>query len=235
MVLTDRIMGGVYPNFVVALQQIALTEGNSLTLTYSLLFTHLLIHLHRYQRILQGLVTICCTKNPFICIDLDVFSTVEGDYSLTLLFILALTHLLTYLLTHSVIILVDVWPCWYYPWEHDYWFICCCWSLLCDDSSGYYKDKNSNATPWWSTGTLLTHSFTLFLTHALTQVYLNMYDCLTKILSNEGPWALYRALPPRLLAVVPMIGIQFGVYELMKRVLLKQPAPDKNKVQKKGK
>ncbi len=31
MVLTDRIMGGVYPNFVVALQQIALTEGNSLT------------------------------------------------------------------------------------------------------------------------------------------------------------------------------------------------------------
>ncbi len=62
-----------------------------------------------------------------------------------------------------------------------------------------------------------------------------MYDCLTKILSNEGPWALYRALPPRLLAVVPMIGIQFGVYELMKRVLLKQPAPDKNKVQKKGK
>ena len=81
----------------------------------------------------------------------------------------------------------------------------------------------------------LTHSFTLFLTHALTQVYLNMYDCLTKILSNEGPWALYRALPPRLLAVVPMIGIQFGVYELMKRVLLKQPAPDKNKVQKKGK
>ena len=115
MVLTDRIMGGVYPNFVVALQQIALTEGNSLTLTYSLLFTHLLIHLRRYQRILQGLVTICCTKNPFICIDLDVFSTVEGDYSLTLLFILALTHLLTYLLTHSVIILVDVWPCWYYP------------------------------------------------------------------------------------------------------------------------
>jgi len=62
-----------------------------------------------------------------------------------------------------------------------------------------------------------------------------MYDCLTKILSNEGPWALYRALPPRLLAVVPMIGIQFGVYEFMKRVLLKQPAPDKNNVQKKGK
>ncbi len=30
MVLTDRIMGGVYPNFFVALQQIALTEGNSL-------------------------------------------------------------------------------------------------------------------------------------------------------------------------------------------------------------
>ena len=42
MVLTDRIMGGVYPNFVVALQQIALTEGNSLThsLTHYYLLTY---------------------------------------------------------------------------------------------------------------------------------------------------------------------------------------------------
>ena len=35
MVLTDRIMGGVYPNFLVALQQIALTEGNSVIISYA--------------------------------------------------------------------------------------------------------------------------------------------------------------------------------------------------------
>ena len=34
--------------------------------------------------------------------------------------------------------------------------------------------------------------------------------------------SLYRALPPRLLSVVPMIGIQFSVYEFMKRWLLKE-------------
>jgi hypothetical protein len=38
-------------------------------------------------------------------------------------------------------------------------------------------------------------------------------------------WSLYKALPPRLLSVMPMIGIQFAVYELMKRLLLHQPPP----------
>lgn len=50
--------------------------------------------------------------------------------------------------------------------------------------------------------------------------YTGMWDCLMQILHKEGVWALYKALPPRLLSVVPMIGIQFAVYELMKRVLL---------------
>lgn len=50
--------------------------------------------------------------------------------------------------------------------------------------------------------------------------YSGMMDCLSKIIKNEGVGALYKALPPRLLAVVPMIGIQFGMYELMKRLLI---------------
>jgi len=32
--------------------------------------------------------------------------------------------------------------------------------------------------------------------------------------------AFYRGLAPRLISVVPMIGIQFGVYEFMKKVIL---------------
>jgi solute carrier family 25 S-adenosylmethionine transporter 26 len=60
-------------------------------------------------------------------------------------------------------------------------------------------------------------------------VYHGMWDCLTQILRHEGVWSLYRALPPRLTAVVPMIGIQFAVYELMKRVLLGAPPPKEEK------
>jgi len=55
--------------------------------------------------------------------------------------------------------------------------------------------------------------------------YTGMLDCLSQILRKEGVWALYRSLPPRLCSVVPMIGIQFAVYELMKRLLMNQPPP----------
>jgi solute carrier family 25 S-adenosylmethionine transporter 26 len=50
-------------------------------------------------------------------------------------------------------------------------------------------------------------------------------DTFFKILDAEGMRAFYRALPPRLLAVVPMIGIQFSTYELMKKLLLSYPLP----------
>ena len=50
--------------------------------------------------------------------------------------------------------------------------------------------------------------------------YEGMVDCFRKIFNEEGIWTFYKALPPRLAAVMPMIGIQFSVYELMKRVLL---------------
>ena len=39
-------------------------------------------------------------------------------------------------------------------------------------------------------------------------------DCFRRILKEEGVGAFYRGLVPRLLSVVPMIGIQFGVYEV---------------------
>ena len=59
--------------------------------------------------------------------------------------------------------------------------------------------------------------------------YEGMMDCFRKIIEQEGVGTLYRALPPRLAAVMPMIGIQFSVYELMKRILLQtdkeQPPP----------
>lgn len=59
--------------------------------------------------------------------------------------------------------------------------------------------------------------------------YSGMVDCFIKILDTEGVGALYKALPPRLMAVVPMIGIQFGVYELVKRLLVEQPQPPKQR------
>jgi hypothetical protein len=61
------------------------------------------------------------------------------------------------------------------------------------------------------------------------KVYRNMWHCIIKMLRDEGVLAFYKALPPRLLQVVPMIGIQFGVYELMKRLILGLPPPKKRK------
>ena len=50
--------------------------------------------------------------------------------------------------------------------------------------------------------------------------YRGMIDCAHKVYAEEGLKAFYRGLPPRLLSVVPMIGIQFGLYEFMKKVML---------------
>ncbi|CAM9516794.1 unnamed protein product [Chrysoparadoxa australica] len=53
--------------------------------------------------------------------------------------------------------------------------------------------------------------------------YKGITDCFTRVIREEGVGSLYRALGPRLAAVVPMIGIQFGVYEMMKSKLMHQP------------
>lgn len=50
--------------------------------------------------------------------------------------------------------------------------------------------------------------------------YKGIIDCAIRVAKEEGIGAFYRGLPPRLISVVPMIGIQFGVYEAMKQVML---------------
>lgn len=56
------------------------------------------------------------------------------------------------------------------------------------------------------------------------RAYKGIIDCAVKIVKEEGVGAFYRGLPPRLVSVVPMIGIQFGVYEAMKKVMLQRSA-----------
>eukprot|EP01038_Epipyxis_sp_PR26KG_P004292 gene4292-6087_t len=50
--------------------------------------------------------------------------------------------------------------------------------------------------------------------------YKGVTDCFIRIVKEEGITSFYRSLAPRLLSVVPMIAIQFGVYELMKSKLI---------------
>jgi hypothetical protein len=52
--------------------------------------------------------------------------------------------------------------------------------------------------------------------------YKGIVDCAVRIAQEEGIKTFYRGLAPRLISVVPMIGIQFGVYEAMKRVMLQR-------------
>ena len=66
------------------------------------------------------------------------------------------------------------------------------------------------------------------------RVYKNMWQCILIMLRDEGPLSFYKALPPRLMSVVPMIGIQFAVYELVKRLLLGLPPPKKMKAMMKN-
>ncbi|CEM38396.1 unnamed protein product [Vitrella brassicaformis CCMP3155] len=55
------------------------------------------------------------------------------------------------------------------------------------------------------------------------QPYKGIIDCFLRVIKEEGVGRLYRALPMRLMSVVPMIGIQFGVYEYVKSRLLSDP------------
>ena len=54
--------------------------------------------------------------------------------------------------------------------------------------------------------------------------YAGINDCFRTVLKEEGIGAFYRGLTPRLLSVVPMIGIQFGVYEFMKKFMTSRDA-----------
>jgi hypothetical protein len=52
--------------------------------------------------------------------------------------------------------------------------------------------------------------------------YLGIVDCFFRVFREEGIGAFYRGLAPRLVSVVPMIGIQFGVYEFAKKTMLQR-------------
>jgi len=64
--------------------------------------------------------------------------------------------------------------------------------------------------------------------------YKGIIDCAVRVAKEEGIIAFYRGLPPRLVSVVPMIGIQFGVYEAMKKVMMRreieQPSAKKQRI-----
>jgi hypothetical protein len=55
--------------------------------------------------------------------------------------------------------------------------------------------------------------------------YKGIIDCAVRVFREEGLATFYRGLPPRLVSVVPMIGIQFTVYEAMKRFMLSRHQP----------
>lgn len=75
--------------------------------------------------------------------------------------------------------------------------------------------------------------------------YKGIVDCAVRVAREEGVKSFYRGLPPRLVSVVPMIGIQFTVYEFMKRQMQRralaeqlpeiQPIPVLPKLKRSGK
>ena len=58
--------------------------------------------------------------------------------------------------------------------------------------------------------------------------YKGIIDCAVRVFKEEGIATFYRGLPPRLVSVVPMIGIQFTVYEAMKRVMVRRQLMEAN-------
>ncbi|KAL7579937.1 hypothetical protein ACA910_004935 [Epithemia clementina (nom. ined.)] len=74
---------------------------------------------------------------------------------------------------------------------------------------------------------------------SITRVpYKGIIDCAVRVYREEGIGAFYRSLPPRLVSVVPLIGIQFGVYEAMKKFMMmrkvhREPVLPAGKVDKK--
>ena len=70
--------------------------------------------------------------------------------------------------------------------------------------------------------TIKTRLVTQYSAQAATMgvPYKGIIDCAVRMLREEGAKSFYKGLAPRLISVVPMIGIQFGVYEFMKKVMM---------------
>jgi solute carrier family 25 S-adenosylmethionine transporter 26 len=65
-----------------------------------------------------------------------------------------------------------------------------------------------------------------------TKAFTGIIDCAIRTYREDGLAAFYRGLPPRLASVVPMAGIEFGVYESMKRTMLQRKLKKKIRSQK---
>jgi hypothetical protein len=64
--------------------------------------------------------------------------------------------------------------------------------------------------------------------------YKGILDCAVRVAREEGIKSFYKGLPPRLVSVVPMIGLQFGVYEFMKKVMQKRALSEQMRPSKPG-
>ena len=53
--------------------------------------------------------------------------------------------------------------------------------------------------------------------------YNGIFNCFTRMLREEGVGSFYNSLTPRLVSVVPMIGVQYLVYEFMKKLMAEVP------------
>ncbi|CAM9524335.1 unnamed protein product [Scytosiphon promiscuus] len=58
---------------------------------------------------------------------------------------------------------------------------------------------------------------------ASTGMYNGIVNCFTRMLREEGLGSFYNSLTPRLVSVVPMIGVQYLVYEFMKKLMAEVP------------
>jgi len=50
-----------------------------------------------------------------------------------------------------------------------------------------------------------------------------LFDCLYSIVKQNGVFGLYRGLWPSILGVVPYVGVDFAVYDTLKRKIPKRP------------
>ncbi|CAM9151879.1 unnamed protein product [Ectocarpus sp. 13 AM-2016] len=69
---------------------------------------------------------------------------------------------------------------------------------------------------------------------ASTVMYSGILNCFTRMLREEGVTSFYNSLSPRLVSVVPMIGVQYLVYEFMKRLMAEVPEATAPKPKKKN-
>ncbi|CAM9516031.1 unnamed protein product [Scytosiphon promiscuus] len=57
--------------------------------------------------------------------------------------------------------------------------------------------------------------------------YKGVLRTLSRIIKEEGLGPIYRSLTPRLVSVVPMIGIQFGIYEFVRKEIMSRKDQEK--------